>query len=107
MARDLIEVGGVVGRLVAGKYFGVVVIRSNIFPQDARFNTTTYRLLGFDFGRAVAAGKHVRVSVKPVYPEGVGKTFRSEKIKVEYFIDGATEKVEFDNAATQGRGRSE
>ncbi|WP_182041713.1 DNA/RNA non-specific endonuclease [Bombella mellum] len=78
-----------------------------MFPQDARFNTTVYRLLELDFGRAVAAGKHVRVSVQPVYPEGVGKTFRPEKIKVEYSIDGATEKMEFDNAATQGRGRSE
>lgn len=55
----------------------------------------------------MAAGKHVRVSVQPVYSEGVGKTFRSEKIEVEYSINGATEKVEFDNAATQGRGRSE
>ena len=81
--------------------------RFNIFSQKGKFNITHYRLLELKLGRAVAAGKDMKVSVKPVYPEGMGKTFRPEKINVEYSIDGEIERMEFDNAATQGRGKSD
>lgn len=47
-----------------------MVIGLYIFPQDGKFNIMDYRVFELEIGKAVAAGRDVKVSVKPVYLGG-------------------------------------
>lgn len=71
----------------------------NYLPQDALLNNGSYKSLENTWAKATAEGKKVDVTIKPIY-EGTSK--RPSEFRVQYTIDGKTEKTKLPNTPTGG-----
>jgi hypothetical protein len=72
------------GHLIAS-LFGGAGERINLVPQLAKVNRGEFRAMEGEWAKAVLGGSEVKVSVRPVYPEGGGVP---DRIVVDSWIDG-------------------
>lgn len=66
----------------------------NHFAQDANFNVGSYRVLENQWAKELGRGKHVFVSITPIY---VGTLRRPDQLRVTFSINGQSDRRKFHN----------